>query len=80
MKSYRFKILIENKPAVLVRILSLIAARNYNINYLLNQKTKDPTISEVIIDIEGKKIILEQMRKQFSRIINVIKVHDIEEI
>jgi len=58
MKSYRFKILIENKPAVLVRILSLIAASNYNINYLLNQKTKDPTISEVIIDIEGKKIIL----------------------
>jgi len=78
MKNYRFKLLVENKPAVLVRILSLIAVRNYNINYLFAQKTKDPTISEIIIDVEGDRLILDQILKQFSRIINVIKVYELK--
>lgn len=68
---------MENKPGVLARIASLFSARGYNIASLAVSETLDPTISymTMVVEAEDEKI-LEQIKKQLNKLIDVITVTD----
>src|SRR3990167_5590077 len=69
-------VLVENKVGVLARITCLISGRGFNIDSLAVGETENPGLSCITIVVKGDDAILEQVRKQISKVINVIKVTD----
>ena len=74
---HTISVLVENKPGVLARISGLFSARGYNIASLAVSETLEPTISymTMVVEAEDEKI-LEQIKKQLNRLIDVISVTD----
>lgn len=72
-------ILVENKFGVLSRIAGLFSGRGFNIDSLAVGETQDPSISRMTITVKGDDAILEQIKKQLNKLINVIKVKDYKE-
>ncbi|MDP2981237.1 MAG: acetolactate synthase small subunit [Candidatus Omnitrophota bacterium] len=74
---HTISVLVENKFGVLARIAGLFSARGYNIASLAVSETMDPTIScmTMVVEAEDEKI-LEQIKKQLNKLIDVIIVTD----
>jgi acetolactate synthase-1/3 small subunit len=74
---HTLSLLVENKPGVLARISGLFSARGYNIASLAVSETLDPNISytTMVVEAEDEKI-LEQIKKQLNKLIDVITVTD----
>ena len=74
---HTISILVENKFGVLARIAGLFSARGYNISSLSVSETLDPSISylTMVVDTRDEKI-LEQVKKQLDKLIDVISVTD----
>lgn len=74
---HTISVLVENKFGVLARIVGLFSARGYNITSLAVSETLDPAISymTIVVEAEDEKI-LEQIKKQLNRLIDVITVTD----
>lgn len=74
---HTISVLVENKFGVLARIAGLFSARGYNIASLAVSETLDPTISymTIVVDAPDEKI-LEQIKKQLNKLIDVITVTD----
>ena len=68
--------IVENKPGVLAHISGLFASRGFNIDSLAVGETEDPARSRMTVVVRGDDTVLEQVRKQLGRIIDVIKVTD----
>jgi len=75
-----FSLLVENQPGVLARIAGLFSARGYNIESLCVAPTIDPEISRVSLVTTGDEFILEQIKKQLNKLINVVKVYDYTQV
>ncbi|MCM8797312.1 MAG: acetolactate synthase small subunit [Candidatus Omnitrophica bacterium] len=74
---HTISVLVENKFGVLARIAGLFSARGYNIASLAVSETLDPQISymTIVVDAEDEKV-LEQIKKQLNKLIDVITVTD----
>jgi acetolactate synthase-1/3 small subunit len=72
-------VLVENHFGVLARIAGLFSARGFNISSLSVGETEDPTVSIMTIVVEGDERIVEQVKKQLNKLIEVIKVRDLTE-
>lgn len=70
-------ILVDNEPGVLSRIAGLFSGRGYNIDSLNVAETTDPAVSRFTIVTKGNEPVVEQIKKQLNKLINVIKVHDL---
>ncbi len=70
-------LLVENKPGVLARIVSLISGRGYNIQGLTVAPTMDAEVSRMTIEVPGDDRVIEQVTKQLNKLIDVIKVTDL---
>jgi acetolactate synthase-1/3 small subunit len=68
--------LVSNRPGVLARVAGLFSSRGYNIDSLAVGETENPDISRMTIAVHGDEAVLEQIRKQLSKLIDVIKVQD----
>ena len=68
--------IVENKPGVLAHIAGLFAGRGFNIDSLAVGETEDLTRSRMTVVVRGDDAVLEQVRKQLSKIVDVIKVSD----
>ncbi len=77
MTRHTLSVLVENKFGVLARIAGLFSARGYNIASLAVSETLDPTIScmTIVVEIKDEKI-LEQIKKQLNKLIDVVTVTD----
>ena len=71
-----FSVLVANKPGVLSHIAGLFSSRGYNIDSLAVGETEDERISRMTIVTHGDEATLEQIRKQLSKLIDVIKLTD----
>ena len=71
-------ILVENKPGVLARIAGLFARRGFNIDTLAVGPTDDPNISRITLTVDGAVHPIDQVTKQLHKLINVIKIRDME--
>jgi acetolactate synthase-1/3 small subunit len=68
--------LVLNKPGVLAHVAGMFAARAFNIDSLAVGRTDDPTLSRMTIVIVGDDKVVEQVRKQLVKIVEVVKVQD----
>jgi acetolactate synthase I/III small subunit len=76
-KNHLLSILVDNEPGVLSRITGLFSGRGYNIESLCVAETADPFVSRITMVTKGDSFILEQIKKQLNKLINVIKVSDL---
>jgi acetolactate synthase I/III small subunit len=67
---------VLNKSGVLARIAGLFSGRGFNIESLAVGETEDPALSRVTLVTSGDEAVVEQIRKQLNRLIDVIKVHE----
>ena len=70
-------ILVDNEPGVLSRISGLFSGRGYNIDSLCVAETMDPKISRITIVTSADMAVVEQIKKQLNKLINVIKVYEL---
>ena len=75
---HTLSVLVENKPGVLTRVTSLFARRGFNIDSLAVGVTEDPTLSRITIVVNAEDTPLEQVTKQLHKLINVIKIQDLD--
>jgi acetolactate synthase-1/3 small subunit len=68
--------LVENKPGVLAHVAGMFAARGFNIDSLVVGRTEDPDLSRMTIVVIGDDRVVEQVRKQLTKIVPVVKVQD----
>lgn len=75
---HTLSVLVENKPGVLARVAGLFRRRGFNIESLAVAPTEDPDFSRmtIVVDLEDKP--LEQVTKQLHKLINVVKISDLE--
>ncbi|HOA79583.1 MAG TPA: acetolactate synthase small subunit [Defluviitaleaceae bacterium] len=78
MKRYVLSVLVENHSGVLSRVSGLFSRRGYNIDSLSVGVTEDPGISRMTIVVKGDKYIVEQIKKQLNKLIDVIKVIELK--
>ncbi len=76
---HTFAVLVENRFGVLGRITGLFSARGFNIESLSVAETEDPTVSRITLVTKGNVRILEQVHKQLNKLIDTIKVTDLNE-
>ena len=76
-QTHILSVLVENRSGVLVRVAGLFARRGYNIDSLSVAVTQDPEISRMTIVVSGDDLVLEQVKKQLNKLIDVIKVVDL---
>jgi len=70
---------VNNQPAVLARISGLFSRRNFNITSLNVGETESPEYSRMTIVVEGNKDTLEQVKKQLYKLIDVIKITELNQ-
>ena len=73
-------VLVENKFGVLSRVAGLFSGRGFNIESLSVAPALDPTVSMMTIVTSGDDRIIEQIVKQLNKLIDVIKVVDLNEM
>ena len=76
MNKHILTALVENKSGVLARVAGLFSARGFNIDSLAVGETEDPDFSRMTIVVAGDETVLEQVRKQLQKLVNVVKVQD----
>jgi acetolactate synthase-1/3 small subunit len=69
--------LVEDKPGVLTRMASLFRRRGFNIESIVVGRSEQPHLSRMTIVLSGSTMMVEQLRKQLDKIIDVVKVFDI---
>ncbi len=77
MPKFILSALVENKFGVLARIAGLFSARGFNIDSLAVGETENHDISRMTIVVEADDKILEQVKKQLNKLVDVITVHDL---
>jgi len=76
MKRRWLSLYVENKTGVLARISGLLSGKSYNIHSLTVGETEDRTVSRMTICLDADENTFEQIKKQFNRSVEVIKVID----
>ena len=78
MSKHVLSLLVEDKPGILTRVAALFARRGFNIESLAVGTTEVVGLSRiaVVVGVEGAP--LEQVTKQLNKLINVIKVVELE--
>jgi acetolactate synthase-1/3 small subunit len=75
---HTLSVLVENKPGVLARVAGLFSRRGFNIDSLAVGTTEDPTLSRMTIVVDAESQSLEQVVKQLRKLINVIKIMELD--
>ena len=71
-------VLVENKAGVLARVASLFARRGFNIFSLAVAPTEDERFSRITIVVDVESAPLEQITKQLYKLINVVKISELD--
>ncbi|MBE5929171.1 MAG: acetolactate synthase small subunit [Lachnospiraceae bacterium] len=67
-------ILVDNTAGVLSRVSGLFSRRGYNIDSLTVGETEDPSISRMTVAVSGNESILEQIKKQVTKLCDVKEI------
>lgn len=76
---YSMSALVENKPGVLNRVVSLFRRRNFNIDSLTVGRTEKPDLSRMTILIEGTESEARKVEKCLSKLANVVQVEHLHD-
>ena len=78
LESHVLTALVEHKPGVLERVASGFSRRRFNIDSITVGSTDNPGIARMTIVSRGDEHVLEQILKQMYKLVNVIKVSDLD--
>jgi acetolactate synthase-1/3 small subunit len=76
-ENHVLSLLVDNEPGVLSRIVGLFSGRGFNIESLCVAETTDPGISRITIVTKANAPVVEQIKKQLNKLINILKVHEL---
>ena len=71
--------LVEDRPGVLNRVSSLFRRRGFNISSLAVGKSEQSNLSRMTFVVEGDEDTMEQVTKQLNKLIDVIKVSELDD-
>jgi len=77
MAKHILSVLVENHAGVLSRVAGLFSRRGFNIDSLAVGVTEDPNVSRMTIVVDGDDYTVEQVTKQLSKLIDVIKIRQL---
>ena len=75
--THNISLLVENHQGVLARISGLFSGRGYNLESLTVGMTMDSSVSRITLVCKGDDAVIDQIKKQLNRLIDVIKVQDL---
>lgn len=78
MKKHVISVLVANHSGVLSRVAGLFSRRGFNIDSLTVGETSDPEISRMTIVVTADDLILDQIKKQLNKLIDVKKVIELK--
>lgn len=70
--------LVENKPGVLHSVSNMFRRRGFNIESITVGRIEQEDLSRMTITVKGDEKTLEQVVKQMSKLIDVVKVSQLE--
>lgn len=70
--------LVENKPGVLHSVSNMFRRRNFNIESITVGHTEQKGLTRMTITVSGDEKTLEQVTKQMNKLIDVVKVNQLE--
>nr|WP_156609719.1 acetolactate synthase small subunit [Auraticoccus cholistanensis] len=71
-------VLVANRPGVLSRVSALFSRRGFNIDSLAVGPTEHPELSRITLVVEGEDHTVEQLTKQLNKLVEVIKIVELE--
>jgi len=69
--------MVEHRPGVLQRVASMFSRRGFNIDNITVGPTENPEVARMTILTKGDDKVLEQVIKQMNKLVDVIKVSDL---
>ena len=79
MSRHVLSLLVEDKPGLLTRVAGLFARRGFNISSLAVGPTELQGLSRITVVIDEEDLPIEQVTKQLNKLVNVIKIVELEE-
>ena len=79
MSRHVLSLLVEDKPGLLTRVAGLFARRGFNIESLAVGPTEVPGLSRITVVVDEDDVQIEQVTKQLNKLVNVIKIVELEE-
>lgn len=70
--------LVEDRPGVMQRVSGLFRKRNFNIDSITVGRSEKEGISRMTLTVRGDQRILEQVIKQLNKLVEVLKVAQVE--
>lgn len=77
-RKYVLSVLVQNNAGVLARVSGLFGRRGYNITSLTVGETLDARYSRMTIELYGSEYILDQIKKQLEKLVEVERVVEID--
>jgi acetolactate synthase I/III small subunit len=78
MSRHVLSLLVEDKPGLLTRVAGLFARRGFNIESLAVGVSEVEGLSRMTVVVNVDGLPLEQVTKQLNKLINVIKIVELE--
>jgi acetolactate synthase I/III small subunit len=78
MSRHVLSLLVEDKPGLLTRVAGLFARRGFNIESLAVGVSEVEGLSRITVVVNVEGLPLEQITKQLNKLINVIKIVELE--
>jgi acetolactate synthase-1/3 small subunit len=78
MSRHVLSLLVEDKPGLLTRVAGLFARRAFNIESLAVGASEVEGLSRITVVVQVEGLALEQITKQLNKLINVIKIVELE--
>ena len=69
--------LVQDEPGMLARMGNLFARRGYNVESFTAGASELPGLTRITIVVEGPSTALDQVAKQFRKLIGAVKVADV---
>lgn len=78
IETHTLSVLVDNEPGVLARVVGLFSGRGYNIESLTVSETEhEAHLSRITIVTKGTPMVIEQIKNQLDRLVNVHRVIDL---
>ena len=78
IERHTLSVLVDNEPGVLARVIGLFSGRGYNIDSLTVSETEhEKHLSRITICTSGTPMVIEQIRHQLERLVQIRRVVDL---
>lgn len=76
METHTISVLVEDRPGVMNRVMSLFRQRGFNVDSIAVGHSEAPEFSRMTLVAQGDERRIEQLIKQLYKLLEVIKVTD----